>query len=169
MFSNSLSIFALIISAVAAYYTYQQSSILTEQYEKQKELEKELKSYSIVIGAETDENLSKNIRNGEIISFSFSNGSNKPVPYNVEIKSEGIGLYLDKGQPDKAYFNYPLNSKRSTLIQPNGEPYRGSFSLWSFKKPSLTAKVGIWINGEETVSYNYRYNQKTQSYDYVYE
>ncbi|RZG46567.1 hypothetical protein [Acinetobacter wuhouensis] len=169
MFSNGLSIFAIIISAVAAYYTYQQSELLKKQYEKQQELEKELKSYAIVIGSETDENLSKNIQNGEIIHFSFSNGSNKPVPYKVEVKSEGIGLYLDKGQPDKAYFNYPLNSKRATLIQPNGEPYRGTFSLWSFKVPSPTAKVSIWVNGEETVSYSYKYNQKTKHYDYMSE
>lgn len=168
MFSNILSVFAIIISAITANYTYKQSSILKDQHEKQQKLERELNSYSIVVGAETDRNLSKSIKNGEIINFSFSNGSNKPVPYNVEIKSEGVGLYGDKGSPNKAYFNYPLNPKRATLIQPNGHPYRGSFSLWEFKKPSPKAKISIWINGEEAVSYNYVYNYKNKYYDYIY-
>lgn len=169
MFSNTISVIALIISAITALYTYKQSDLLKEQYEKQQELEKELRSYSVVIGAETERNLSRSIRNGEIIEFSFLNGSNKPVRYNVEIKSEGIGLYYPGGKPNKIYLYYPLNSKRSTLIQPNGRPYTGYFSLWIFQKPSPKAKVSIWVNGEQVVNYNYMYNYKTKMYDYIYE
>ncbi|AXJ91196.1 hypothetical protein ACODTT_06695 [Acinetobacter pittii] len=169
MSSNTISLLALIISAITALYTYKQSTILKEQYDKQQELEQELRSYSIVVGAETDRNLSKNIRNGEIIEFSFFNSSNKPVPYSVEIRSEGIGLYNSIGQPNKIYLSYPLNFKRSTLIQPNGQPYKGSFSLWIFKNPSPKAKVSIWVNGKQAVSYSYKYNYKEKFYDYIYE
>ena len=169
MLSNTLSILAIIISGFTALYTYKQSVVITEQYEKQKKLEEELSSYSIVVGYETDKNLIKSIQNGQLVYFSFSNGSIRPVPYSVEIKSQGIGLFHEHGKPDKIYNNYPLNRKRSTLIQPNGHPYKGVFSLWHFQKPAPLAKVSIWINGEEAASYSYRYNNKTKKYDYIYD
>ncbi|WP_343578435.1 hypothetical protein [Acinetobacter sp.] len=169
MFSDLLSMLALIVAGITALYTYQQSDILKEQHFKQEQLEKELNSYAVVIGSDTDKNLEKNIKNGEVINFSFYNGSNRPVPYKVEIRTDGLGVYLSSGTPDKIYNNYPYNHKRSTLIHPNGQPFQGTFSLWFYKKPMPKAKVSIWVNGKESVAYSYEYNKKTGTYDYIYE
>ena len=193
--SNIISIVALAVSCGSLWYSYEQTeiskanyysaveqlhiakaaqkisessySLTLEQWKMQKNEQARNNFYQVIPTSETDSNFEREIGNGEIINISLVNESKESVPYVVEIKSEGMGLFWPNGQPDKMYY-YLKMDKRPALIRSTGN-YKTSFSVWISETPAETALISIIINGRVIRSYKYIYSFKKKKYSYISE
>jgi hypothetical protein len=136
--------------------------ISIDQWRDQKQAQARDASYEVIPSVEMDTQLEGDIINGKNVEVSFSNESKEPVPYDVEINTEGIGLFWPNQSPQKMFYSH-RPSKYADVIRPTAF-YKKSFSLWISSKPSERASISIVVNKKLIRKYDYIYSPKERKY-----